>query len=77
MPFTEHTSVVLSVAFSFDGKHITSGSVDKTVRVWDAETGKVIAGPFEHGDCVASVAFSPDGKEIGSGSYDKIVRVWT
>ena len=31
-----HSSQVLSVAFSPDGKTIVSGSVDKTIKVWDA-----------------------------------------
>ena len=34
-----HTSYVTSVAYSPDGKHIVSGSLDKTVRVWDSNTG--------------------------------------
>ena len=41
-----HTRTVTAVAFSPDGQHIVSGSWDKTVRVWDAETGSLIAGPF-------------------------------
>ena len=31
-----HSSFVLSVAFSPDGKTIVSGSRDKTIKVWDA-----------------------------------------
>ena len=42
-----HTSYVNSVAFSQDGKHIVSGSDDKTIRVWDSETGDVVLGPLE------------------------------
>ncbi|KAI0263280.1 hypothetical protein BC834DRAFT_827890, partial [Gloeopeniophorella convolvens] len=45
-PFTGHTSSVLSVAFSPDGRHIASGSFDRTIRIWDAETGHATAGPF-------------------------------
>ena len=45
--------------------------------VWDAVTGKVVAGPFKgHTDVVLSVSFSPDGKTIVSGSWDNTVRIW-
>jgi WD40 repeat protein len=72
-----HESEVHSVAFSPDGKRIVSGSYDKTVRVWDANSGQLIGKPFQgHKDFVQSVAFSPDGKRIVSGSSDKTVRVW-
>ncbi|KIM20971.1 hypothetical protein M408DRAFT_305789 [Serendipita vermifera MAFF 305830] len=72
-----HTDWVTRVAFSPDGRRIVSGSRDRTVRVWDAETGDVVSGPFEgFFGCVSSVAFSPDGRRIVSGSRDRTVRVW-
>ena len=73
----DHEDRVTSVAFSPDGRHIISGSCDKTVRVQDAQTGQTVMYPLKgHEDWVTSVAFSPDGRKIVSGSYDKTVRVW-
>ena len=67
-----------SVCFSSDGKKIASGSWDKTVRVWNLETGECIKTFEGHNDVVRSVCFSSDGKKIASGGgyYDKTVRVW-
>ncbi|KAE9385618.1 hypothetical protein BT96DRAFT_791075, partial [Gymnopus androsaceus JB14] len=72
-----HADRVISVAFSPDGKRIVSGSDDKSVRIWNAETGRQEGDPLEgHTDWVTSVAFSPDGKRIVSGSDDNSVRIW-
>ncbi|KIM24262.1 hypothetical protein M408DRAFT_76226 [Serendipita vermifera MAFF 305830] len=72
-----HKGSVYSAAFSSDGRRIVSGGHDNTVRVWDAETGKVVIGPLKgHRGAVYSVAFSPDGRRIVSGSWDHTIRVW-
>ena len=34
-----HSSSVWSVAWSADGRRVVSGSDDKTIRIWDVETG--------------------------------------
>ena len=63
----------MSVAFSPDGKHIVSGSEDKTLQLWDTETGEMLQTLEGHKDEVWAVAFSPDGKCIVSGSEDKTI----
>ncbi|MGI2906587.1 AAA-like domain-containing protein [Tolypothrix sp. VBCCA 56010] len=72
----EHSSSVTSVAFSPDGKILASGSSDKTIKLWDTATGKVIRTLTGHTDSVRSVAFSPDGKILASGSSDKTIKLW-
>ena len=69
--------LLVSVALSPDGRHIVSGSYDKIVQVWDAQTGQQVGNPLQgHTSSVSSVAFSPDGRHIVSGSWDNTIRVW-
>ncbi len=72
-----HGEGVCSVTFSLDGKKVVSGSWDKTIRLWDVETGQAIGEPWQgHNDSVLSLAFSSDGKKVVSGSWDYTVRLW-
>ena len=71
-----HTSGVRSVAFSPDGKRIVSGSIDNTLKIWDAVSGEELQTLEGHTTSVYSVAFSPDGKRIVSGSLDTTLKIW-
>jgi len=68
--------VVVCVSYSPDGKRIVSGEEDRTVNVWDAETGRQTFTLRGHLGAVNSVSFSPDGKWIASGSWDNTLKVW-
>ena len=72
-----HTNNVTSASFSPDGKKIVSASWDKTIRIWDVETGKQIGVATEnHTSFVSYATFSPDGKKIISASDDRTIRIW-
>ncbi|QRV96697.1 WD40 repeat-like protein [Ceratobasidium sp. AG-Ba] len=72
-----HDHMVSAVAMSCDGRRVVSGSHDRSVRIWDADTGAPIGKLLEgHSDSVWSVAYSPDGRRIVSGSDDETVRIW-
>ncbi|BBC22282.1 multi-sensor hybrid histidine kinase [Pseudanabaena sp. ABRG5-3] len=71
-----HDNSVVSVSFSSDGKTLASGSTDKTIKLWNLETGKEIRTLKGHDNYVNSVSFSPDGKTLASGSTDKTIKLW-
>ncbi|NCQ97801.1 MAG: hypothetical protein GPJ11_00005, partial [Microcystis aeruginosa L211-101] len=71
-----HDSLVNSVNFSPDGKTLVSGSWDKTIKLWNVETGQEIRTLKGHDNYVTSVNFSPDGKTLVSGSWDKTIKLW-
>jgi len=68
-------SSVHCVAISPDGRWVASGSLDRTVRIWDARTG-TIQHSLKHDNWVYSVYFSPAGDHLASGGYDGMVKVW-
>jgi WD40 repeat protein len=60
---------VASVAFSPDGR-LLAGSVENTVRIWDAKTGVELRSLNSESVRVWGVAFSPDGRLLASANYD-------
>ncbi|MBA3456283.1 MAG: protein kinase [Deltaproteobacteria bacterium] len=64
------------IGASKDGTMIAGAMGDRTVRVWDARTGKQLHVLRGHTDLVMDVAFSPDGSQVASSSYDKTIRIW-
>jgi hypothetical protein len=59
-----HDVPVFTAAFSPDSKRVVTVSADKTARVWDAESGRVLATLTGHQGTVYTAAFSPDGKRV-------------
>ncbi len=65
-----------SIAFSNDDRYIISGSSDKSIKIWERESGNEIQTLTGHSDEVTSVAFSNDDRYIISGSNDKSIKIW-
>lgn len=71
-----HEDLVLAIVLMKDGKNIISGSVDKTIRIWDLESG-VCPKIIEALDwSVNTIVVAPDAKRIVSSSWDHTTRIW-
>ncbi|MDM8559021.1 RT0821/Lpp0805 family surface protein [Candidatus Parabeggiatoa sp. HSG14] len=71
-----HKDFVRSVAFSPDGQTLATSSQDKTARLWQVSSGKLLH-TLRHTSSVWSAAFSPNGQTLATTSYhDNTARLW-
>jgi len=75
LAFQEHDEAVYAVSFAPDGR-LATGSMDRTIRLWDLRQKTVTQVLQGHRDYVLSLAFTVDGEWLVSGSKDRSVQVW-
>ena len=63
-------------AIAPDGKTAISASEDKTLKIWDTESGRELKTLTGHTNSVTAVAIAPDGKTAISGSWDNTSDMW-
>ena len=71
-----HIHGVTSVAMSPDRKTIISGGDAEGIRIWDANTGKLLRTLKSHDKSVQALAFNMAGTQFASSSRDKTVKIW-
>ncbi|KAF4996280.1 hypothetical protein FDECE_12524 [Fusarium decemcellulare] len=74
-----HEDDVNAIAISHKTNKLASASKDRTVKIWDAPTGKPVCVHTlrGHTKAVKAVAFSGNGLQLASVSYDHTVMVWS
>lgn len=69
-----HTDNVMSIDWSPDGRYLASGSQDKTIRIWNLQSGEDFgiteAELGGYADWVSYVRWSPDGTKLASVAID-------
>lgn len=70
---TVHSDAVFSIAIAPDGQNLISVSEDKTIKIWNPQTRKLLRTLTKHDKVIESVAINPDGETFVSGGKDKII----
>ncbi|KAJ2956609.1 hypothetical protein NQZ79_g7558 [Umbelopsis isabellina] len=69
-----HKDGVMCVQFCENKNRLISGSYDKTVHVWNLETGEVLQVLKGHTRCVRALQF--DDAKLVTGSMDNTLKIW-
>ena len=70
-----HAGAVVRASFSRDGSRVLTVSEDNTARVWDAETGRLLATLAGHSGPIGGASLTRDGRSVVTSSGGE-VRVW-
>jgi WD40 repeat protein len=72
-----HTDTITVCHFNPDGTLILSGSIDGTLRLWNARNGELVCKFNGHEGGVTDACFDPSGNLILSAGMDKALRLWS
>ena len=70
-----HTKSIMGLAYTRDAKRLASVSLDRSLRLWNPETGAETA-RFNAPRGLRAVALSPDGSRVAASVLDRTIRVW-
>jgi WD40 repeat protein len=71
-----HDDSVQAVAWAPDGPRLVTGSLDRTVRIWNSEFAVEIIIVGAHTAGVGGISWSPNGRQVASASHDGTCRIW-
>ncbi|KAG1760178.1 WD40-repeat-containing domain protein [Suillus occidentalis] len=75
--FKGHSRTITCIDISADNTQLASGSWDETARIWNMDTGKLVAGPFKSIGGMGAVRFSPDSKKLAVKlNWGTCLEIW-
>lgn len=72
--FFGHRDDIRSVIFHPRTGQLISGSMDKTIRLWEYDTDTRVV--LHHRQPIRDLTFAPDGQTLATASNDKTIRLW-
>lgn len=73
---TGHENGITNITFGGSGELVLSASMDHSVRVWDAATGKQLCVFSGHDESVRMVSASSDGRLAISVDFQEVAKAW-
>jgi WD40 repeat protein len=74
--FLIHTDLLAGIAFTPDGRHVVSGSIDNSICEWDFATGKELHRIVGGEGSLCSLMILPDGKRVIAGYSEGAIVLW-
>ncbi|KAG1760174.1 WD40-repeat-containing domain protein [Suillus occidentalis] len=75
--FKGHSQAISCIDISADNAWLASGSFDFTTRIWNLDTGKLVAGPFKSIGPMGAVRFSPDSRKLAVKlNWGTCLEIW-
>ncbi|MBN1221418.1 MAG: hypothetical protein JXM69_21015 [Anaerolineae bacterium] len=74
--FSAGKTTIFGISWSPDQQTLASAGGDKTIRLWDLQTGSQRQILVGHEGGVLDVDFSPDGTRLASSSADRTIILW-
>lgn len=74
--FKRHTKPVWTIKMTPDLKRVVSGSLDKTINVWEMGSGNLLGTLKGHSKEINTLTISPDGKLLASAGEDRKIIIW-
>ncbi|KAK0154014.1 U3 small nucleolar RNA-interacting protein 2 [Merluccius polli] len=71
-----HTTQVLCMAISSDGKYLATGDMNRSIIIWEPETCKLLYKLKGHRGPVSALSFRTGSHDLYSASHDRSVKVW-